>query len=131
MELQLRIIGALFILLALVHVIFPKYFRWREELEGLTLVNRQMMYIHTFFIGLMVLLMGIFCLTSAPGIVSTPLGKRVSLGFGLFWLARAYIQFFGYSRELWRGKRRETGIHIIFSIFWLYCTSLFLAIYFM
>ena len=65
MELQLKIIGFLLVLLALVHIIFPKYFDWKNECRSLSLVNRQIMYVHTFFIALMILLMGILCFTSS------------------------------------------------------------------
>ena len=129
MELHLKIIGCTLVILALIHVIFPKYFNWSEELSSLSLINRQVMYIHTFFIGLGVLLMGILCLTSATELVETALGKRISLGFGIFWLARLFIQFFGYSSELWKGKMFETIVHILFAIFWTYITAVFLIIY--
>ncbi len=125
MALQLKIIGVLLVLLALVHVIFPKYFKWKDECSSLSLINRQMMYVHTFFIALMVLLMGLLCLTSAKDLLETALGKKICLGFALFWGARLYIQFFGYAKELWHGKSFETFVHILFSIFWMYLTCIF------
>tara|TARA_R110000737_G_scaffold217581_1_gene233983 strand:- start:720 stop:905 length:186 start_codon:yes stop_codon:yes gene_type:complete len=48
MEVHLKIIGVLLMALALVHIIFPKYFNWKEELKSLSLINKQMMTIHTF-----------------------------------------------------------------------------------
>lgn len=130
MILHLQIIGFLLILLALVHAFFYKYFNWRDECQPLNLLNRQMFYVHTFFIALTVLLMGIFCLVKAREIIETELGKTVALGFGIFWFARLLIQFFGYSSELWRGKRFETVIHILFSILWTYLSVVFFLIYF-
>ena len=99
MEIQLKIIGALLILLALIHFIFPKYFHWDKELSSLSLVNRQMMQIHTLFIALTLLLMGILCINSSNELITTNLGKRVSLGFGIFWGIRFFIQFIGYSKK--------------------------------
>ena len=52
MEIHLKASGIALILLAFLHSIFPKYFNWKKELKGLSLVNRQMMQIHTFFIAL-------------------------------------------------------------------------------
>lgn len=75
MELNLKIIGALLIGLAAMHAFFPKQFGWKKELATLGLLSRQMMYVHTLFIALAILLMGIFCVTSANEIVNTPLGK--------------------------------------------------------
>ena len=129
MELQLKIIGILLTILALVHVIFPKYFNWESELKSLSLVNRQMMQVHTFFIALVVLLMGILCLTSATELIQTNLGQRISLGLGIFWGVRLLIQFFGYSSELWKGKKLETTIHILFSLLWTYLTFIFFKVY--
>lgn len=117
MEIHLKIIGFILIALALIHVIFPKYFNWDKELKSLSLINRQMMTVHTFFIALTVLLMGLLCLTSSAELTETSLGKKISLGLGIFWTIRLFIQFFGYSTDLWKGKKFETLMHIIFSLF--------------
>jgi hypothetical protein len=129
MELHLKIIGWILVLLAIVHVVFPKRFNWTEELSSLSLINRQVMYVHTFFIALVVLFMGILCLTSAKELIETDLGKRIVLGLGFFWLIRLFIQFFGYSSTLWKGKTFETTVHIVFSLLWTYLSVVFLMIY--
>jgi hypothetical protein len=128
MTLQLELIGALLIVLALLHVAFARYFNWRREFAVVSLINRQMMYVHTFFVAFTVGLMGLLCLTSAAELVGTPLGRRVALGLGIFWLARLLIQFFGYSASLWRGKRFETLIHILFSVLWTYLSVVFFLV---
>jgi hypothetical protein len=125
MEINIKIIGVILFLLSLVHVIFPKYFKWKTELPNVSLINRQMMYVHTFFIALTLLLMGLLCLTSANELIETRLGGRIDLGLGIFWTARLLIQFFGYSSELWRGKRKESIIHIIFTLLWIYISVVF------
>jgi hypothetical protein len=111
MELQLKIIGFLLIVLAIAHVIFPKYFDWKSQLSTLSLMNREMMYIHTFFIAFTVLLMGILCITSSPELVMTHLGNKICLGLGIFWGTRFLIQF-----------------HVLFSLLWGYLTFIFLKI---
>jgi hypothetical protein len=128
MIIHLRIIGFVFMALALVHLIFPRYFRWKEQLTGLSLINRQMMQVHTFFIALVVFLIGLLCSTSATDLVETALGRRIALGLGIFWGLRALVQWFVYSPDLWRGKRLETTIHILFSLLWVYCTVVFFTI---
>jgi hypothetical protein len=129
MELHLKIIGWILVVLAIVHVVFPKRFNWTEELSSLSLINRQVMYVHTFFIALVVLLMGLLCLTSAKELIETDLGKKIVLGLGVFWMIRLFIQFFGYSSKLWKGKTFETTIHIVFSFLWTYLSVIFLMIY--
>lgn len=128
MKLQLEVIGALLVMLALLHAAFARYFDWRREFAAVSLLNRQMMYVHTFFVALAVGLMGLLCLTSAAELLGTPLGRRVALGLGVFWLARLLIQLFGYSAALWRGKRFETAVHIVFSAFWAYISAIFLLV---
>jgi hypothetical protein len=130
MTVHVTIIGYLLVVLALAHIVFPTYFNWRKELEALSLVNKQIMQVHTFFIALTVFLMGILCITSATEIIQTSIGRKISLGLGIFWAARLFIQFFGYSSKLWKGKTFETIIHILFSICWMYITFVFLRIYF-
>ncbi|WP_336517917.1 hypothetical protein [Pollutibacter soli] len=129
MVLHIKIAGILMILLTFMHVWFPKYFRWKEELKRLSLVNRQMMAVHTFFIAIVLLMMALLCLTSPDELVQTSLGKTISLGFGIFWAIRLFIQFFGYSEKLWKGKRFETFVHVAFSIIWLYFSVVFFANY--
>jgi hypothetical protein len=128
MEIQLRGIGFFLVVLAVLHVAFARYFDWRREFAAVSLINRQMMYVHTFFVAFTVLLMGLLCLTSAPELAGTPLGRRVALGCGVFWLARLLIQFFGYSTQLWRGKRFETFVHVVFSAFWTYLSAVFIMV---
>lgn len=129
MDTHLRIIGALLVILALLHFSFPKYFNWKQELSGLSLINRQLMYIHSLFIALIIFLIGILCLTSANELLNTTLGKRVSLGLGIFWAARLWVQFFGYSSKVWKGRSFETTVHILFSVFWTYLSSVFILTY--
>ena len=127
METHLKIIGVLLILLALMHAVFPKRFHWKEELARLSLLNRQVMVVHTFFIAVVVFLMGLLCVTSARDLIETRLGHTISLGLGIFWVLRLLVQFLGYSSKLWRGKRFETAVHIVFSLLWVYLSVVFMG----
>jgi hypothetical protein len=131
MELHLKITGVLLVLLAFMHVVFPRYFKWKAELSLVSDINRQMMYVHAFFIAFGVLLVGLLCLTSSFELTTTLLGRRISLGLGIFSLARLFIQFFGYSSLLWKGKRLETTVHVLFSALWIYFSGVFLFVYLM
>jgi uncharacterized membrane protein len=129
MELHLKIIGSCLILLGLVHAIFPRQFNWKQELNSLSIVNREMMYVHTFFIAFTLFLIGLLCLTSSTNLITTTFGKQISLGLGIFFFLRLLVQFFGYSSKTWRGKTFETTVHILFSIFWTDVTTIFILIY--
>jgi hypothetical protein len=125
MHLHLKIIGVLLVALSLVHIIFQRYFNWSKELGLLSLINRQMMTVHTFFIALTIFLIGLLCITSGNELINTDLGKRISLGLAIFWMIRLIIQLFGYSTQLWKGKTFETSVHILFTCLWIYISFIF------
>lgn len=125
MELQLKIIGIILVILGIVHIGFAKYFNWKLELSNLSLINRQMMQTHTFFIAVTVFMMGILCFFGAQDLIETEFGRKISLGLAIFWTLRLFFQFFIYSSKLWKGKMFETIIHIIFSFLWIYLSIIF------
>lgn len=128
MDIHLSIIGISLVILGLLHIIFPWYFNWETELSRLSLVNRQVMQVHTFFIALIVLLMGILCLLAPRQLLETELGHLISFGLAIFWTTRLVVQFFGFSPDLWKGKAFETAVHILFSGFWTYLSWAFWTI---
>lgn len=130
MIIHFKIIGILLMLLGLMHLGFPKKFNWKTELKPLSLINKQMMEVHTFYVAFTVFLFGILCFTSAVDLTGTAFGRNISLGLGIFWGIRLFIQFFIYSPKLWHGKKFETVMHFTFSVFWLYLTCIFLITYF-
>ncbi len=125
MEIHLQIIGYLLVTLGLIHAGFPKYFNWKKELKPLSLINKQMMQVHTFFIAVVVIMIGLLCLTSSEELIHTSLGKKVCLGLGIFWGLRLFFQLVVYSHKLWKGKTFETIIHVLFTILWIYITLVF------
>ncbi len=125
MELQLKITGVLLLALALLHACFPRYFKWGDELANISLLTRQVFYVHMFFIAFIVFLMGLLCISSGQELTGTPLGQKIAGGLFIFWLCRLLIQVFGYSPALWRGKGFETIIHLLFILLWSYLTLIF------
>lgn len=129
MELHLKIVGVLLLILGLLHSYFPVYFKWKDELKNVSLINRQLMYIHTLFIAVVVMFVGVLCITSTHDLLHTSFGKKILLGLSVFWILRLIVQFFGYSKLTWRGKRFETVVHIVLSVFWIYLSGVFLLAY--
>ena len=129
MEATLKITGVLLILLALVHGLFPRYFKWKEELKPLTILTRELLYVHTFFIALVVFMTGLLCISSSQELLHTSFGKIISLFLAIFWGIRLLIQIFGYSSEIWKGKKFETTVHIVLLLFWTYLTAIFMLTY--
>jgi hypothetical protein len=56
-----------------------------------------MMYVHSFFIAFGVFLAGLLCLTSSHELPGTTLGKKISLGLGVFWAYMGVIFILIYS----------------------------------
>ncbi len=125
MEIFLKIAGVILIVLGIVHIAFPRRFNWKDELLPLSLINRQMMMVHTFFIALTVFMMGILSFFYSDQLLTNPFGKVISLGLAIFWSIRLLFQFFVYSKELWKGKTFETIMHIIFALIWIYLTVVY------
>ena len=129
MELNIKIAGIFMILLSLMHIGFPRYFKWEIELKKVSLINKQLMEVHTFFVAFTVFLMGILCLISSNDLINSMLGRRISMGLGIFWGLRLFIQLFGFSSSLWKGKTFETSMHFLFTIIWIYFTISFLILF--
>jgi hypothetical protein len=126
MEIHVKIVGSLLIALSLMHIVIPKYFKWEQELTSLSLITKQILYVHTFFIAFILLLMGLLCLSYSHELLHDPFGRVISLGFFGFWLTRLIFQFLVYSPKVWRGKRFETVMHVMFSGLWFYFSGVFL-----
>jgi hypothetical protein len=119
--LHLKVVGALLVALGLAHSLFGRYFKWKQELEPLTLLTRQVFQVHGFFIALVVAMMGLCSLFYTNALlVSGDLSRVVLTGFLVFWLSRLAIQFLVYDPAIWRGRRFYTFMHVVFSMFWIY-----------
>lgn len=125
MEIYIKIAGVILVILGIIHIAFPRRFNWKDDLQALSLINRQMMMVHTFFIALTVLMMGILSLVYSAELLTNPFGRVISLGLAVFWFIRLVFQFFVYSKELWKGKRFETIMHIVFALIWIYLTTVY------
>ena len=129
MEIHLKILGYLFVILAFFHAFFPKYFNWKQELNQISLINKQMMEVHTFFVALIVFGIGLLNIFCTNELINSILGRDICLGLFVFWFIRLLFQFFVYSSKLWRGKQFETIMHIIFSLFWTYCCWIYFMVW--
>ena len=126
LALHLRIAGAALVLLALAHVFFPKRFRWKEELERLSLLNRQIFLVHTFFIAAVLVFFGGVSFFLAEELLRPgPLPRGVLLGFTVFWGLRLLVQLFVYDPSLWRGDRFNSAVHVVFTGFWSYLVAVY------
>ena len=123
LSMHLRIVGILLVLLGLSHSIFNRYFGWERELAGVSLLTRQIFFVHSFFIGLGVVLGGVGSFLCADALLRPVLLSRAVLaGMTVFWLCRLLAQFFAYDTRIWKGDRFRTSMHAAFSALWIYVT---------
>ena len=123
---HLRIVGVVMASLVLVNLFVPSRFHWREEMERLSLVNRQIFQAHSVFLVLTLAMFSALLLTSSAALLEpTRLSRAILLGLTLFWGLRMLMQWFFYSPEIWRGHRFNTAMHYVFSVTWIYVTMVF------
>ena len=111
LSMHLRIVGILLVLLGLSHAFFNRYFGWERELAGVSLLTRQIFFVHSLFIGLGVVLGGVGSFLCADALLRPVLLSRAVLaGMTVFWLCRLLAQFFAYDTRIWKGDRFRTSI---------------------
>jgi hypothetical protein len=123
---HLRIVGVLLAALVGVNLFVPSRFRWREEMVGLSLLNRQIFLVHSAFIVLTLALFSALLLACGDQLLDgTRLSRAVLIGLTIFWGVRMLAQWFYYSPAVWRGNRFNTVMHYVFSATWVYMTATF------
>ena len=120
LEVALRVVGALQLALAGLHLTFPRHLGWREELPRLSLLNRQIFVVHTIFVCFVLVLFGALSLC-APRTLLEPsaLSRFVLVGITAFWALRLAIQLWYFDASLWRGHRDRTIAHVGFTALWV------------
>ncbi len=125
-ETLLRLTGFSLWLLAAFHLLLPGRLGWKADFARVTSLNRQIFYVHCFFICLVLMLMGALCLIWPQTLLQPgELPMLVAGGLAIFWIVRLLMQFFVYDAAHWRGKTLETIAHAAFSVLWLFYSGLF------
>jgi hypothetical protein len=126
---HLRIVGGMLIVLALAHPLFGIHCDWKADAARLSPLNRQIFHVHTFFICLVLVLMGVLCLFYPNALFApapaTQLAKLVLAGLTIFWGTRLLFQWFVFDWALWKGNRLYTTVHFAFTVVWTYFTLIF------
>lgn len=126
LSLLLRVAGTGLILLACLHVPIGRHLKWREDAARLSAVNTAIFRVHTFFICVVLVMMGLPCLLEPSVLLEkSRAGAWMAWSFAAFWTVRLFFQWFVFPWELWRGKRMETIVHGCFTILWTSLAALF------
>lgn len=125
-EWHIRFVGALMLGIVFIHVFFPRWFRWGEELPRLGPLNRQIFVVHTIFVVLLLVLLGLLLLVHSSSLLAAGgLGRAIFHGMAVFWGVRLLVQLWFYDRSLWRGHSGKTMIHIGVTMLCIYFTAVF------
>jgi hypothetical protein len=126
LNILVRVAGTILILLAGLHVPIGRHLKWREESARLSPANAAIFHAHTFFICVVLVMMGLPCLLEPSVFLEkSRAGAWLAWSFAAFWTTRLFVQWFVFPKILWRGKRMETVAHIGFSILWMALSALF------
>jgi len=121
---HLRAVGVFMAVLVVVNVFVPRHLGWREDLERVSLVNRQIFEVHAIFLALILAMFSVLLLSSGEALLQpTRLSRLVLGGLTIFWGLRLLFQWFYYSPATWRGNRLRTMVHYGFSAAWIYVTA--------
>jgi hypothetical protein len=126
LDIHLKIVGVLMFGLVVINVFAPARFGWRKEMAKVSLLTRQVFFVHCFFIALLVGMWGVLCLFFTSTLLEpTSLAALVLAGLTVFWGIRLFMQLFVYDKRLWRGHRFNTVMHVVLSAVWLYFTAVY------
>jgi hypothetical protein len=122
LSLHLTVTGVVLLVLGAVHAALPRTLRWTSDLAGTSLLNRQVTYVHCYFIGLACLLWGLLALTAGPELLEPePVTRLVLIGAVAFWASRLLIQVVVFNRHA-RESKAWCVLSVAGTVLWLYLT---------
>jgi hypothetical protein len=123
LPLNLTIAGVLLLGLGILHIALPGVLQWNRELAGASPLNREVSYVHCFFIGLACLLWGLLPLTAGRSLLQpSPVARLVLIGAVVFWASRLAIQLLVFNRHA-RESPSWCALSIVGTGLWLYLTA--------
>ena len=122
----LRLCGAGLIVLGLLHLPIARHLKWREDAARMSELNATVFHVHTFFLVLVLLMMGLPALVDPLTFLEpSRAAKWGCWSLVVFWTLRLIFQWTVYKPAWWKGKRFETRMHWFFSFVWLLLVALF------
>lgn len=124
---HLALTGFILLSLGAVHVLLPRTLQWSNELGGVSRLNREVSYVHCYFIGLVCMLWGLLPLTAGPAMLEpSPVTRLVLLGAVIFWGSRLVIQLTVFNHHA-RDSRAWFALSFAGTALWLYLTVVWTA----
>lgn len=123
LTLNLTVTGVLLVGLGALHIALPAVLGWHRELAGASPLNREVSYVHCYFIGLACVLWGLLPLT-ADSLLLQPskITRLVLIGAVVFWASRLIIQLAVFNRHA-RQSVAWLALSTVGTMLWLYLTT--------
>jgi hypothetical protein len=122
--LHLHLAGVVLVTLGAVHVGLPRMLGWSHDLAPLSPLNRQVSYVHTFFVGLTCALWGLLPLTAGDALVERhPVTRMLLVGAVVFWGARLAVQLGLFNPAHARRSHRWLAASVGGTVLWAYLTG--------
>ncbi len=124
--LHLRIAGVLLLGVGIGHLLLPRALGWPTELQAVSLMTRQVSYVHTYFIGLMCALFGLAAtVLTADLLAPDRMAAAVLVGGIAVWGSRLVAELWVFDPSLWRGRWLTVVGHVASTGLWTYQTAVF------
>ena len=113
LELCLRLAAGGQIFIAILGPSIPRILNWREPIQRMPLLVREVFWVHTFFIGLTCAIFGLLTWVFAWDLAhpSHDMMRWFCFAIGIFWGIRCAMQWTYYSSSHWRGLFDKTVAH--------------------
>jgi hypothetical protein len=123
LTLNLIVAGVLLVGLGVLHIALPAVLAWHRELAGVSPLNREVSYVHCYFIGLACVLWGLLPLTARSLLLqAAPVTRLVLIGAVVFWASRLIIQLAVFNRHA-RQSMAWFALCTVATMLWLYLTT--------
>jgi hypothetical protein len=115
LELVLYVVAIAQLAVAVVNLFLVRLMGWREDLERMPLLIREVFVVHAWFISVTLAIFGAVTMRFAPefAAASHEVFRWLAGGIGGFWALRTILQITYYSSTHWKGRTDRTIIHIV------------------
>jgi hypothetical protein len=115
LEILLITAAALQAAVAVLNLFLPRIMKWRQDLDAVSLLLREVFQMHLWFISLILAIFAVMTWRYAAHMAvadSAEVYHWLAAAIGLFWGVRGVLQMTYYSSSHWRGIPKRLVAHI-------------------
>jgi hypothetical protein len=108
----LRLAAAAQLGIALLNLALPRIMRWRDDLNRMPLLIREVFHVHAWFVSITLGIFAVMTWRFAAEMTTNAACRWLAAAMGLFWALRTLLQVSYYSSSHWRGRPGRTVMHV-------------------